>query len=243
MRLSKFPMALIIAAMVSVTAVTVYLNVSLIPIPVVADPNFTGTLVAGSPYLWRGTASTIQISSNATIAVTYAPVAYVVDVSGPLTNASLGPDAYLIYLKGGRPLLLIANGASVYMFKLVNMSKVNGVTVLVPQYFGINEYLTDQEVQALEQLTGYYGAERVIDVETNGTYIILSLALPQYNVANDHAYIKLPPATAVTSAKYDIAGHGISRTVNGTTVSIYAAPYEYFTIIPQQNAQVTIVVK
>lgn len=242
MRLSKFPMALIIAAVVSITAITIYLNISVLPVPVVADRNFTGVLVAGSPYLWRASASTIQINSNATLEVTYMPVGYVISVSGPLTNATLGPDAWLIYVKGDQPLLVMNYNGIEVVFPMVD-SNINGVTVYVPALFGINDYLTDQELKAIYQVTGYLSAERVVDVETNGTHIIISAAFPQYNSVEDTIYLKLPPASKVVSATYNFAGFGVAKTVNGTTVSMYVSPYEHFVITPLANAQVTITVK
>jgi len=243
MRLSKIPVALVIAAMVSVTAVTIYLYLSLVPVPVVADPNFTGTLVAGSPYLWRGAASTIEISSNATIGVTYMPVGYVVAVNGPLTNATLGRGVWLVYLSGGRPLLVIMTNYTLYAFRLVDAFNVNGITVLVPQTFSATDYLTYQESEAIAAFTNILGAYRVTDVETNGTHIILQLSDSSDNSVWGYLYFRLPTPALVTTANYNFAGYGISHVVNGTTVSMYVEPYEYFVITPQYNAQVTIVAK
>jgi len=243
MRLGKIPIALIIAAAVSFTAVTIYLYISVLPIPIVADPNFTGTLVAGSPYLWRGAASTFEISSNATIELTYMPVGYVIDVNGPLRNVTLGQGAWLIYLNGGRPLLVMVYNGYLVAFKLVNMSKVNGVSVLVPQVFGMSDYLTYNEINAIEIYTGYAGVDRVTNVVANNTYITLELSLAQYTQVDTDIYLKLPTPVSVTSATYNVAGYGVSYKVNDTTVSMYVEPYEHFVITPLYNAQVTIVVK
>jgi hypothetical protein len=243
MRLGKVPMALIIAAAVSFTAVTVYLYISVIPIPVVADSNFTGTLVAGSAYLWRGSASTFEFSSNATIQLTYAPVGYVVSVNGPLSNITLGKGAWLIYLNGGRPLLVMYFDAYLVAFKLVPVSSTNGVTVLVPQPFDMGDYLTDNELNAIETYTGVMSAYRVTNVVANNTYITLEFSLSQYSHVYTYYDLQLPTPVSVTSATYHGTGYGVSYKVGNATVSAYVAPYEHFVITPLYNAQVTILVK
>jgi len=243
MRLSKIPVALVIAAMVSVTAVTIYLYLSLVPVPVVADPNFTGTLVAGSPYLWRGAASTIEFSSNATIGVTYMPVGYVVAVNGPLSNITLGKGAWLIYLNGGRPLLVRYFGIYLAAFKLIPVANTNGVTVLVPQPFDMGDYLTDNEINAIETYTGVGAPDRITNVVANNTYIILEFSYPQYNQVEMYYYLKLPAPVSVTTATYYGTGFGVSYRVGNATVSAYVEPYEHFVITPLYNAQVTIVAK
>ena len=243
MRLGKIPMALLIAAVVSVTAVTVYLYISVIPIPVVADPNFTGTLVAGSPYLWRGAASTIQISSNATIQLSHMPVGYVLYANGPITNVTLGDRVWLIYLNGGRPLLVMFIGGYFVAFRLVNVSKVNGISVLVPRSFNLTDVLTNDEDYAISQFTNYPSPYRVTNVIANNTYIIVDIAFPRSASNYKSLYLKLPTPVSVTTATYNIAGYGVSYRVNGTTVSMYVAPYEHFVITPLYNARVTIVVK
>jgi hypothetical protein len=248
MRLSKIPVPLLIAALVATTAVVIYLQLSVVPVPVVADPNFTSTLVAGTPYLWRGAASEITISSNTTIKVTYMPVAHVIYVNGPLSNASLGSGRWLIYLTGGRPILveklaISADATDYFAFKLVNVTKVGGLSVLVPQTFDVADILSENEANAVSANTGAGSVWRVVRIYTNGTHISLDYA-GQYNTSVQGTLVySLPPAVDVTSTKITSSGYGVSYIVNSTTVSAYLMPYQHIVIIPKANAEVTIVAK
>ncbi len=246
MWLSKIPMPLLIAAFVATTAVVIFLNLTVVSVPVVADPNFTGTLVKGSPYLWRGAASEITVASNASIKLTHMPVFHVVYVNGPLSNASLGGNRWLIFLNGGRPILVervtTPNGNTrQYLLKLVNVSKVNGLTVLVPQTFGASEVLTTNEVQAIRAYTGDIGL-RVVNIYTNGTHIMLDVAPHNTTTTTTH-HFRLPPAVNTTSAKITSSGHGVSYKVGNTTVTAYIMPYQHIVIVPSANARVTISAK
>jgi hypothetical protein len=249
MALSKIPIPLLIAALVATTAVVIYLNISVVSVPVVTDANFNTTLVRGTPYLWRGAASEITITSNATIRVTHMPLFSVVYVSGPLINASLGDFRWVIYLSGGRPLLIekmaTSNGSVYYVLKLVNVSKVNGLTVLVPQTFGVAECVSHNEVQAIKAVTGASNVYRVMDVYTNGTHIMLSVT-PINNPTSEPSthYFRLPPAVNATSFKITSSGYGMShKGANQVATSIYVMPYQHIVIIPQANARVTIAAK
>ncbi len=247
MRFSKIPLPMLLAALVATTAVVVYLQLSVVSVPVVADPNFTTTLVAGTPYLWRGAASEFTIASNATIQLTYMPVAHVIYLNGPLGNASLS-GAWLIYLRGGRPLLVEKivkpDGTSDYfVFKLVNVTKVGGLSVLVPQKFDVTDTLTNREFNAISTYTGAGGVWRVVNIYTNGTHIALDVS-DQYNTSVQGTfYYRLPPAVDTTSTKITSSGYGVSYVVNSTTVSAYLMPYQHIVIIPKANARVTIVAK
>jgi hypothetical protein len=239
---------LLIAALVATTAVVIYLQVSVVPVPVVADPNATVTLVAGSPYLWRGAASEITITSNASIKLTYMPLFHVIYVNGPLSNVTLRDGAWLVYLNGGRPMLVervaTSNGPVFYLVKLVNVSKVNGLTVLVPQAFGLTETPSANEVQAIRAIAGTHAVFRVVNIYTNGTHIMLDVA-PLNNATSGLAthYFRLPPARNVTSITITSRGHAVSYKVNNVTVSAYAMPFQHVVIIPETSVRVTIVAK
>jgi hypothetical protein len=246
MRFTKIPIPLLIAALVATTAIVVYLQLAVVPVPVVADSNFTTTLVGGTPYLWRGAASEITVTSNATIQLTYMPVTHVVYVNGPLGNASLGGN-WIVYLRGGRPILVqrvtALDGSTYhYLFKLVNTSKVGGLSVLVPQTFGASETISDAEARAIYTITGRNGL-RVVNIYTNGTHIALDVAPHNSTAGLATHYFRLPPAVNTTSTKITSSGYGVSYTVNGTTVSVYLMPYHYIVIIPRTNVRVTIVVR
>jgi hypothetical protein len=241
-------MPLLLAALVATTAVVIYLRLSVVSPPVVADSNFTGTLVAGTPYLWRGAATEITVSSNASIRLSYMPMFHVIYTNGPLSNASLGDGRWMVYLSGGRPILVervSTPGGSTYFYllKLVNVSKVNGLTVLVPQAFGASETLTDAESQVVRVLTGASGALRVINIYTNGTHIALNVAPHNSTSGPATHYFRLPPAVVTTSTSITSRGYGTSYIVNGGTVSAYVMPYHHVVIIPNATARVIIVVR
>ena len=248
MRLTKIPVPLLIATLVATTAVVIYLQLSVVPVPVVADPNFTTTLIAGTPYLWRGAGSEFTITSNATIKVTYMPVAHVIYINGPLGNASLGGNAWLIYLKGGRPLLVEklakpSGGSDYFVFKLVNVANVSGLSVFVPQKFDVSDALSNDEARAVSAHTGAWGVWRVVNIYTNGTHLALDIS-DQYNtVVQDTIFYKLPPAVETTSTKITSSGYGVSYIVNSTTVSVYLMPYQHIVIVPKANANVIITAK
>ena len=248
MMLSKIPVPLLIAALVVTTVVTIYLNILVVPVPVVVDGNTTSTLVKGTPYLWRGAASEIVITSNATIRVTHMPLFNVIYVSGPLVNASLGDGRWVIYLNGGRPLFIekmaTSNGHVYYVVKLVNTSKVNGLTVLVPQTFSLTECVSTSEAQTIKAVAGTSAVYRVVNIHTNGTHIMLSV-VPIDNATYGLIthYFVLPPAVDTTSFKITSSGYGVSQRANHDTTSIYVMPYQHIVIIPQANARVTISAK
>jgi len=248
MRLSKIPIPLLIAALVATTAVVVYLQLSVVSVPVVADPNFTTTLVAGTPYMWRGAASEFDIASNATIKVTYMPMGHVIYLNGPLSNTTLGSGKWLIYLKGGRPLLVekvtYPNGYSVfYVFKLVNMTKVNGLSVLVPNAFAVTDTLTGNEYTAILSNGANTPMYRVTQITTNGTHIMVQLGDPSLTQVDQTDYFQLPSAVDTTAIKITSSGFGVSYVVNGTTVSAYVMPYTHIVIVPHASAKVVITVK
>jgi hypothetical protein len=236
-------MPLLIAALVTTSAVVIYLNLTVVSVPVVADANFTTTLIAGTPYLWRGAASELTISSNASILVTYMPVANVVYLDGPLTNVSLGSGKWLIYLSGGRPILAEKRNSDLYVFKLVNMTKVSGLSVLVPQKFGVSETLSAGEASAITMHTGAVNIWRIVDVYTNGTHIFLDYARHNETSVRGTLAYRLPPCVNTTSFTIRTSGYGVSYVVNSASRSAYVMPYQHVVIIPRASARVTIVAK
>jgi hypothetical protein len=247
MRLSKIPVPLLIAALVATTAVVIYLQLSVVPVPVVADPNFTTTLIAGTPYMWRGAGSEFTITSNATIKLTHMPVAHVIYINGPFSNASLG-GIWLIYLKGGRPLLVEKmakpdGNPDYFVFKLENVTKVGGLSVLVPQKFDVSDVLSTNEYDAVCAHTGAGGVWRVVNIYTNGTHLALDISDQWNTVVQGTFFYMLPPAVDTTSTKITSSGYGVSYTVNATTVSAYLMPYQHIVIVPKANARVIITAK
>jgi len=242
----RVPAPIVFAIIVATAAVTVYIYLSVIPVPVVCDGNFTSTLVAGSPYMWRGSAGFIVFESNTTIALTYRTISYVVHLNGMPTNITITDDIRIFYFKQrGYPILYVRHREASWplLFKLVNVTKIGNITVYVPQVFDQYEVLTNSEEDAIYRYAGYITQDRVLNVYTNGTHIIMHVANA---VRGDHIkqlYLKLPTPTEGTSMRLSFRGIGFSYMVGGVVYSGYAMPYTYFVITPYDNARVVIYVK
>jgi hypothetical protein len=174
------------------------------------------------------------------------PLFHVVYVNGPLGNASLGENTWMIYLRCKSILVervTTPDGTTYqYLIKLVNASKVNGLTVLVPQTFSASETVTDDEASAIQAITGRIGL-RVVNIYTNGTHIALNVAPHNSTTGPTTHYFRLPPAVETTSTRITSSGYGVSYSVNSTTVAAYLMPYLHIVIVPNATARVTIVVK
>jgi len=176
------------------------------------------------------------------------PIAHVIYLNGPLGNATLGDGKWLIYLKGGRPLLVErmpvpVEMTNLFVFRLVNVTKVNGLSVLVPQPFDVGDILTTSEEDAIKIYTNGTSPWRVVNINANATHIGIGYAYTNYNSVQGTIYYALPPAVGITSTKITSSGSGVSYVVNSTTVSAYLMPYEHFVIVPKASAKVTIVAK
>jgi hypothetical protein len=244
MQLTRIPIPLLIAAVVATTAVVIYLQLSVVSVPVVADANFTSTLVAGSPYLWRGAASEITVSSNVTVRLSHMPVFHVVYANGPLGNASLGGDKWVVHVRSKHYLVervaVPGGGTYQYIIKLVNVSKVSGLNVYVPQVLAPTETLGADEVSAIGSYTGVAGGLRVINIYTNGTHIAIDVAPYNATSASATHYYRLPPAVATTHYRITSSGYGVSYTHGSSAMSLYVMPYIHVVIVPNATARVTI---
>mgnify|MGYP000016906544 CR=1 FL=1 len=244
MQLSKIPVPLLIAAVVATTAVVIYLQLTVVSVPVVADANFTTNLVAGSPYLWRGAAAEITVTSNATVKLSHMPVFHVVHANGPIGNVSLGGGKWMVRFRC-RGLLVErvtvpGGGTYQYLIKLVNVSVVDGLTVYVPRPFTPTETIPEDEADAIGTITGIRGGLRVVNIHTNGTHIAIDV-LPHNSTSSPAThYYRLPPPVATTNARITSRGFGVSYTIGSTTVSAYIMPYHHIVIVPNATARVTI---
>ena len=244
----RIPIPFVMALIIATVAVTVYLYLTVIPVPAVADPNYTATLVAGSPYMWRGSAGSITFESNATIELTYRPLSYVIYLNGMPGNVSITKNLWIFYFKArGYPILyVIDNGvAGPYplLFKLVNITKIGDITVYVPRLFDLSETLTYAERDGIISVTGSSSVPlRVLDVSANSTHLIVHAAGDTYTTTYNF-YVQLPSPTVGTSMRTAFKGIGFTYMIGDVTYSGYAMPYVYFVITPQANAQVKIYVK
>jgi hypothetical protein len=241
----RIPIPFVAAIIVATVAVTVYLYLTVIPVPAVTDGNYTTTLVAGSPYLWRGSAGFIQFESNATISLTYFPLSYVVHLNGPPANVSITKDVRIFYFKRrGYPILYVYYGQidKLLLFKLVNVATIGNVTVYVPREFDRYETLTYDEASEIQRYAGRY-PYRAINVYTNGTHLIIDAAFADSGYYIYTYYVRLPEPTEGTSIRTAFRGIGFSYVMLDATYSGYAMPYVYFVIVPYSNARVVIYVK
>jgi len=239
----RLPLPFVLAVIVVATAVTIYLYITVVSVPVVADGNFTGTLVAGSNYLWRGSAGQIHFVSNATIALTYYPFGYVVHLNGVPGNVTLDENTKIFKFPTRSYLILYLYRLNTpFLIKLVNATKINGISVFVPQMFGTTETLTPAERSALTASTGFLGHYRLVNVNTNGTHLIFAIA-PDGGTSISNRYVALPTPIIGTDIMTSFSGIGFSYIISSETYSGYAMPYVYFVIRPQSNAQVRIYVR
>ena len=239
----RLPLPFVLAVIVVATAVTIYLYITVVSVPVVADGNFTGTLVAGSNYLWRGSAGQIHFVSNATIALTYYPFGYVVHLNGVPGNVTLDENTKIFKFPTRSYLILYLYRLNTpFLIKLVNATKINGISVFVPQMFGTTETLTPAERSALTASTGLLGHYRLVNVNTNGTHLIFAIA-PDGGTSISNRYVALPTPIIGTDIMTSFSGIGFSYIISSETYSGYAMPYVYFVIRPQSNAQVRIYVR
>jgi hypothetical protein len=247
MQLTRIPVPLLIAAVVATTAVVIYLQLTVVSVPVVADSNFTSTLVAGSPYLWRGAASEITVSSNVTVRLSHMPLFHVVYANGPLGNVSLGGGKWVLHVRCRHYLVervtVPGGGTYQYIIKLVNVSRVDGLSVYVPQAFAPTETLSADEVDVIASYTGVAGGLRVVNIYTNGTHIAIDVAPHNATSTSATHYYRLPPAVATTNFRITSSGYGVSYTHGSSTVSVYVMPYQHVVIVPNATARVTITVR
>ncbi|MFZ8809325.1 MAG: hypothetical protein ACO2PN_14625 [Pyrobaculum sp.] len=238
----RMPIPFALAVVVATVAVTVYLYLTVISVPAVGDGNFTSTLVAGSHYLWRGSAGLIEFESNSTIELTYTSLPYVVHLNCMPGNVTINSNTMIFKLATrSYPILYIYDPyLGPVLFKLVNITKIGDISVFVPQTFALTETLTSTERSALTARTGYGVHYRVVDVYTNGTHLILFMAYDTSSTPTLHGYIRFPSATMGTFIRTSFTGIGFSYMLDGTPCSGYAMPYTYFLIKPQANTRVVI---
>jgi hypothetical protein len=239
----RVPAPFLLAVVVATAAVTIYLHLTVISVPAVGDGNFTGTLVAGSHYLWRGSAGTIDFESNETIGLTYYVFGYVVHLNGEPGNVTVNSNVRIFYFASrGYPILYVYNAEAyrAFLFKLINAATIGGITVYVPQTFDQFETLTYAERDSIGVATGNYNPYRVVSVSTNGTHLIVFSAYSTSGYTTETDYLRLPSPTMGTNIRTTFNGIGFSYIIGSQTYSGYAMPYVYFVITPQANTQVRI---
>jgi hypothetical protein len=254
MRISKLPIPLLIAAAALTGVAVIYVYLTAPPLPIHTDPNFTTPLFAGGVYLWRGAAFNYILSADKPITVSYTPGYHLIYTTGPLTNMSVGPNRWIVYLPGGRALyverrLLESRGFRSefnLVYKLEDVTPDNctipDLTIWLPQTFRAQEYLSTQEVNAITRvISSTLDIVRVVDVRVNGTHIIYTIAYSQSDYLMD-AWTRLPSPTTGTVIRVDNRPSSYTYTINRTTFTAIALPYLFFSITPSETARVVIYV-
>lgn len=235
----RIPIPLLVAALVAVTAVVVTLKVTVVPIPVYVDPNFTGPIPKGNAAYWKGAFTEAQFASNATVSYRYfygaaiavyaphgIPNATIVRNS-PVDN--LGDYIQFINLTSGVYLVTYYPGGYYLAVKLVPTT-VKG--------FYIGQALTTSELQVVSK------------VNTNAWYTLTGSG---YDATSDRFFVTylsgtgytnsiyMPTANQGTGQTFTIKGYDVSLNVNGKPIVVrYATGVA---LIPSSNTQVTIYVR
>jgi len=233
----RYPIPLILAALVATAAVTVVLKISVAAVPIYAEPNFTTVVPAGSYVVWKGAANQFTVSANAsgTVYVVHGPFAALYAPNGLPVNVTLGDNryivgdnntvAYLVNIGGseyGAFILKPATGYSgFYVTDAVPNSVCQKIYDIAYQKFGVTTlcYMG----QYIANSTGFY----VTYVGPGGVYKTVKYSYGlSFNMGRDGVTV------------YGVAG--------GANVAGYPVAWRYvtvFVISPNDNAEVVIYVK
>jgi hypothetical protein len=249
----RFPVPLVLAAIVATMAVVVYLMIEVRPMVPVADGNFSTPLTNGSVYLWRGSAKSITFHTDGgDIDVSYFVPAYIIYLNGPPGNATIRENMHIATSPFVGTWLLIKNvevysesGLSFIMdvaFKL-EPTQIGEITVYVPIYadYLASEY--DEVYNLFRQALGYSGPSWlgiVTDIQASEDKGVLKLFS---NGAVRVYFYKSVGTVRIAdggSFKFSFAGTGFSYQLEDLSVSGFAMPYVFFIIKPYSNTTVTI---
>lgn len=236
----KIPIPLLVAALVGVTAVVVTLQVTVVPIPVYADPNFTGPIPAniGSAY-WKGGFTEAQFSANTTVDYRYFyGAAIAVYAPQGIPNATIVRNSYVnnlgdfiqfINLTSGVYLVTYYPGGYYIVVKLVPTG-VNG--------FYIGQALNTSEIQVVNKINtnAHYTLTGSGYDATSDKFFVAYLSDTGYSNT-----ILMSAAGQGTSNTFTIKGYDVSLNVNGAPIVV-----RYVTgvaIIPRSDTKVTIYVR
>lgn len=235
----RIPIPLLVAALVTVTAVVVTLKVTVVPIPVYADPNFTGPIPKGNAVYWKGAFTEAQFSANVTVNYRYFyGAAIAVYAPHGIPNATIvrgspadniGDYIQFINLTSGVYLVTKYPGGYYLAVKLVPTT-VEG--------FYIGQELTTWELQVVSK------------VNTNAWYTLTGSG---YDATSDRFFVTyvsgtgytnsiyMPTANQGTGQTFTIKGYDVSLNVNGKPIVVrYATGVA---LIPSAKSEVKIYVR
>jgi hypothetical protein len=249
----RYPIPLILAALIATTAVVVYLTLDVRPVVPVVDENFTGTLFNGSVYLWRGAAGSLTFyPDGGDIEVAYFVPAYVIYLNGPpgnvtirdglhmLSSRTLG--TWLVYIVKLRSAVTDEIFPAELTFKLVPVDVGDNLTVYVPTYLQPGRYYDVLEL--IRQNLGGITPNFVRDIQVNSTHVVIKTFASDGTLLIDGLY-PIPGYDRINDGSaytYRFSGVGFSYRIGNSTISGFAMPYAYFIIKPLADTRVTITV-
>ncbi|MEM4546555.1 MAG: hypothetical protein QW328_07340 [Nitrososphaerota archaeon] len=235
----KIPIPLLLAALVSVTAVVITLKVTVVPIPIVTDPNFTGPIPEGNAVYWQGAFTEAQFAANTTVSYRY----------------FYGADI-VVYAPHGIPNVTITRGT--YIKNLGDYIQFINLTTdvyLVTSYPGGLHLVVKLVPTRIDGL--YYSLplrpEEIKVVDKINPNAIYTLYWSGYDATSDKFFVNyldaggnmysyyVPTAGEGTGQTFTIKGFDISLNVHGKPIVVrYATGVA---IIPSSNTEVTIYVR
>jgi len=249
----RYPIPLILAALIATTAVVVYLTLDVRPVVPVVDANFTGVLFNGSVYLWRGAAGSLTFyPDGGDIEVAYFVPAYVIYLNGPPGNVTIKDGLYMVSSSTLGTWLIyevILHDADTGMlypaeltFKLVPVDVGDNLTVYVPTYVEPGNYY---DVWILfEEAIGGTTPDFVRDIQVNSTYVVFKTFGRDGTPTVDGFYpiSRYDRINDGSDYTYRFSGVGFSYRIGNNTISGVAMPYAHFVIKPLADTTVTITV-
>lgn len=252
----RFPIPLVLAAVITLSAITVILTLQVSQAPIVADANLSAPIPAGSVQLWKAAGfSQAAFTPNATITLyegygvsgfaVYAPQGLPanVTINRGLAGTPFNQIAIVVVPNYGTfmvvNLINTTNGATVYMAYMLSATTTSGLYLASP----VNATLTNAVATAVTQkglISGtVYGFTGVSYDTTTGNFLVGYVTSAG---ASGNIYVK-PVSTFTVNATQtlSVTGGVISLNINGYPVAI--EPFYTFAIQPgvsSGHVQVTI---
>jgi hypothetical protein len=259
MRITKFPIPLLVAAAALTSVAVIYVYLMAPPMPIHTDPNFTSPLFAGGVYMWRGAAFEYLLSADNVISVSYMPPYHLIYLTGPLVNITIGDKIWIIHVFGERPLYVVKQRAydpygfggvygekdMYFVFKLREVTPPNltisNLTLWLPTTFTLGDTLSDKEYRAV--LARVPSAFRVTSVVVNGTHVIFKGAQLNFGGAEYTFPARLPSPTSGRTIRVTNNPISSSYTAGGYAFTAMALPYLHFAIMPTDTTTLVVYVR
>lgn len=235
----RIPIPLLVAALVSVTAVVVTLKVAVVPIPLYVDPNFTGPIPKGNAAYWKGAFTEAQFSANATVNYKYFyGAAIAVYAPHGIPNATIVRDSHVDNIGDFIQFINLTSGVYLVTYYPGGYYMVVKLVPTTTKGFYIGQALTTSELQVTQNINSnarYTLTGSGYDA-TSDRFFVTFLSSTGYTNS-----IYMPTANQGTGNAFTIKGYDVSLNVNGKPIVVrYATGVA---VIPSSNTKVTIYVK